>query len=114
MQCVEYLRLLVNLVVFLSLTTITCNFTTKLELERNVCSMAKSQLSRDTIYMCTVLHSIEYIFSKAACRLVFFHNLRKTLRRHTKTFLLASAAIIRTCAGVYVCVLMMRIGIHVH
>ena len=110
MQCVEYLRLLVNLVVFLSLTTITCNFTTKLELERN--AMAKSQLSRDTIYMCTVLHSIEYIFSKAACRLVFFHNLQKTLRRHTKTFLLASAAIIRTCAVVYVCVLLMRIGIH--
>ena len=43
-------------------------------------------------------------FSRVACRLVFFHRSQKTPRRHTKTFCLASTAIVHKAAYKYVCI----------
>ena len=42
------------------------------------------------------------LFSRVACRLVFFHRSQKTPRRHTKTFCLASADIVHKAAYKYV------------
>ena len=56
--------------------------------------------------MYTVLHSkrVDFFLELHADYIVFFHRSQKTPRRHTKTFCLASTAIVHKAAYKYVCI----------
>ena len=61
-----------------------------------------TKISRTTVYSATQQEG--RFFSRVACRLVFFHSSQKTPKRHTKTFCLASVAIVQKAAYKYVCI----------
>ena len=67
---------------------------------------AKDKAIKDDIkvYSYSATQQESRFFSRVACRLVFFHRSQKTPRRHTKTFCLASTAIVHKVAYKYVCI----------
>ena len=65
---------------------------------------SKKQLKKLPMNRYSATQQESRFFSRVACRLVFFHRSQKTPRRHTKTFCLASAAIVHKAAYKYVCI----------